>query len=133
MCKHVIDQKCLYVAILIFHLLISVPIRAQEWSEIYQNGTSALAQGDWDKAISQFNEALKVRPNSQLNAATVGILRMHYLPYYNLGQAYFFAQRYELALDSFQKSLGARAIRRTRYAPILLQFIEITGDRKSVV
>ncbi|MFQ5824542.1 MAG: ATP-binding protein [bacterium] len=114
------------LAVILSLLVLFPDLLADEWDEIYYQGTSALARGEWEQAIESLLKAIQIKPNPELKATTVGLLMVNYLPYYHLGQAYFYSGNYERALESFQNSLAAGAIKGTNFIPALQRFMEIT-------
>ncbi|MFQ5770373.1 MAG: hypothetical protein ACE5HX_07550, partial [bacterium] len=101
-------------------------VLADEWDEIYEKGKLALEQGEWNQAIVNFQQALHIRVQPDHQATTTSLKLVEYLPYYYLGQAYLFASDYQAALESFQNSMNAGAVKNTANQPRLEKLIEIT-------
>ena len=118
-----VSSKSLKIVLIVFSTILF----ADEWDESYENGKAALEQGDWHVADSLFQIALSLRPEPDLQAATSALKLIEYLPHYYLGQAYFFAGRYALALRSFQKSTQAEAVNKTQHLVRLQRLMKMEG------
>ncbi|MFQ5641291.1 MAG: ATP-binding protein [bacterium] len=113
-------------SILITVAFLSNPLIADEWDETYNEGKLALELDHWDEAISKFQSALKLRSKPDRQATTSNLQLVEYLPYFYLGQAYFFAGKYDLALESFQKARQAGAINKTPHQARLVTLIRMS-------
>ncbi|MFQ5675354.1 MAG: ATP-binding protein, partial [bacterium] len=113
-------------------------LQADEWDENYEGGKTALQRGEWQLAAEQFKIALTLRPEPDAQAANSALKLVEYLPYYYLGQAYFFAGNYDLANQNFQKSVQAGVINTTvhlvrlqRLQDIAEKFVQLTEQKKN--
>ena len=98
----------------IFRLLVcTAQLQADEWYEVYMDGKTDLERGDWQKAIKNFQKALRNKSKPEAQAATSGLRMVDYLPYYYQGQAYLYSGKYKSALESFQNSLSSGAVNKT--------------------
>lgn len=75
-------------------ILLLLPVAAvSQWYVHYQRGEQELENGEWNEAVHSFQEALRQKPKSELNANTYALNYIEYLPHYNLGRALFFSGR----------------------------------------
>lgn len=119
--------RYLWALLLLFGLLLqSKELQADKWDETYNQGRLALERGEWAEAIDNLQEALNLEPKPNERATTSSLKLVEYLPYYYLGQAYFFAGNYDLALENFQKSQQADAVHKTVYKARLGRLLEVT-------
>src|SRR3990172_8433380 len=114
-----------FILILVLSLLLFNIVYADECDENYERGITLLERGEWQDAIFYFQEALQSRPLPDAQAATSNLKLIKYLPYFYLGQAYFYAGNYPAAVFNFDKSLTAGAILKTSFLPQLKRLREI--------
>jgi len=100
----------------IFRLLVcTAQLQADEWYEVYKDGRTDLERGRWQKAIKNFQKALRNKSKPEAQATTSSLIMVDYLPYYYLGQAYLYSGKYKSALESFQNSLSSGAVNKTKH------------------
>jgi len=93
-------------------MLSAPPLAAQDtWYAAYELALEEISTGRWDEAIKHLEQALRLKPEPELNARTYGVWRKNYLPFYHLGLAYYNLGRYEKALEYFDRSLAAGAVK----------------------
>jgi DNA-binding NarL/FixJ family response regulator len=82
---------------------------ADYWYEHYARAESALANGNWDSAIEELQQALERKGDSGARVRSYGMKVVAYFPYFKLGIAYYHLGHYEAALQAFQteEQLGA--------------------------
>ena len=107
-------------------LAFGAEVQADEWYDLYRQGEEALRTGQWNRAMEYFNRAIKLRPKPDLQAPTLSTRSVEYLPYYHLGQAYFFAGDYNLALETFRKAEAFGQVTRTARRAHLERFLHVT-------
>jgi AAA ATPase domain len=60
----------------------------KEWYQYYEEGVDQLNKNQHAQAIKSFEEAVRLKPRSELNARPYGLIFYDYLPYYQQGRAY---------------------------------------------
>jgi tetratricopeptide (TPR) repeat protein len=82
---------------------------ADYWYEHYESAKTALANGDWDRAVEELQQALERKGDSGANVRYYGMKVRPYFPYLKLGIAYYHLGHFEAALQAFQteEQLGA--------------------------
>lgn len=82
---------------------------ADYWYEHYSRAEAALADGDWDAAVVELQQALERKGDSGARVRWYGMKVLPYFPYLKLGIAYYHLGQYEAALQAFQteEQLGA--------------------------
>ncbi len=82
------------------------------WYSAYESALKDIAAGRWEQSVKNLSQALELKPEPELNARTYGVWRSDYFPYYNMGLAHFNMGDYRRALEFFDRSLQAGAIKR---------------------
>ena len=90
-------------------LTMAGPLFADLWYQHYQRAEDALEAGRWEEAVEELNQAIQRRGDSGLRVRTYGMRTTDYLPYLELGRAYFALAQPEAALQAFdtEERLGA--------------------------
>lgn len=102
-----------------------------QWYVSYQRGEQELEDGEWSKAVHSFQEALREKPQAELNANTYALNFIEYLPHYNLGRAHFFLGNYSAAVENFERELADGAITKSSHHKTLLRLHEIAAAMRA--
>ena len=87
---------------LLLLLLLAPPAWAiKEWYDYYAEGMALLRQGRHVQALQSFQEAIKLKPDSELNARPYGMEFVQYLPYHQMGVCYQKAGDFQSAIRMF--------------------------------
>ena len=121
-------RTCGFLWLWLFLIFTATPalVLADEWDEFYQLGKQAIDNGEWDAAISNLQNALQRNNQPDDQAATSNLKLVAYLPYFYLGEAFFFKGDYAEALSNFQKSMNAGAILKTKHTAQLRRFKQLS-------
>jgi tetratricopeptide (TPR) repeat protein len=90
------------VSILLIVLAVAAPALADPWYEHYDRAEKALADGDWDTAVTELLAAIERKGESSVMVRTYGMNARPYFPYLKLGIAHYHKQQYEAALQAFE-------------------------------
>lgn len=94
--------------------LAASPARAvDQWYDHYFEGQDLFKQGRYQDALEQFQQAIKLKPNSELNARPYGMEFVQYLPYYYQGVCYLRLADYNSAQRLFNIEEDKGMIRRS--------------------
>ncbi|NIR47679.1 tetratricopeptide repeat protein [candidate division KSB1 bacterium] len=115
-----------FAVMLLSTLSPHLELLADEWNETYDKGKLALQRGEWEQAVRHFQTALSLRDTPNAQATTSNLKLVEYLPYYHLGQAYFYLGDYDLALENFEKARHAGAVNQTAYKNYLARLSEMS-------
>lgn len=101
----------------------------EPWYYYYDQALRLIERSDWQGAVENLEMALAEKDESSANARTYGMRFITYLPYYQLGVAYYAMGDMEQALRHFEREreLG-EAGKSDRYGPQLLAMIEASSD-----
>jgi tetratricopeptide (TPR) repeat protein len=95
-------------------VLAAAPARAGgEWYDYYDEGLKLVRANRCPEALKQLQEAVRLKPNSALQARTYGMEFIDYLPYYYMGVCYLKAGDYDGAILRFNIEESKEAIKRT--------------------
>ncbi len=109
----------------VFLLVIGVFVVSQGnaqslWYRQYKMGQHELAAGRYEKAVKHFKLAIRGRGKDAKSTRTYG---MHFEPYYphrELGIAYYYLKKYDLAARELRTSIGqSPSIRATKYLDLV--------------
>jgi tetratricopeptide (TPR) repeat protein len=101
-----------FVAVLIIAMVaVTPPAWADYWYEHYARAESALADGDWDRAIEELQQALERKGDSGARVRSYGMKVVAYFPYLKLGIAYYHLGLLDAALQAFQTEEQIGAVR----------------------
>jgi tetratricopeptide (TPR) repeat protein len=106
------------VALLVFlALAAALPARAaREWYDYYLQATEAdIPAKRWADCVRNLDQALKLRPNPATNVRTYGMGLVNYLPYYYRGVCLQGQQEHAAAIEAFNRSEQAGAVKKTQY------------------
>ncbi|MCP5052827.1 MAG: hypothetical protein GY940_37005 [bacterium] len=95
-------------------LVLAGGLVADTWFNNYEKGRKAIKKKKWADAVSYMQKALDQEKEPKLNAKTVGMNFIDYLPYYHLGQAQYNLGQYKEAISSFERSKNFDNSRRKR-------------------
>ncbi len=97
-------------------LFISQADAQSMWYRQYKMGRSELAAGRYQKAVEHFRMAIRGKGKDSKSVRTYG---MHFEPYYphrELGIAYYYLKKYDLAVRELRTSIGqSPSIRATKF------------------
>jgi tetratricopeptide (TPR) repeat protein len=94
--------------------LVPAPARAaSEWYEYYLEGLDLVRQGRCPDALPKLQEAVRLKPNSALQARTYGMEFINYFPYYYLGACYLKAGDVDGAILRFNIEESKEAIKKS--------------------
>lgn len=85
----------------------------REWHDHYADGEAAYQQGRYQDALKAFQEAVRLKPDSELNARPYGMEFIQYLPYYKQGLCYLKLGDFNSAERMFNIEEDKGAIRRS--------------------
>lgn len=102
------------LAVTIFFLTNAHPASAQEkWYKVYSAGVAAMAQKDWQTAITRFSAALEQRKYDAGKIRAAGAMFIEYYPNREIGVCYYHLGNHERARQflrlSMQQSPSPRA------------------------
>jgi hypothetical protein len=86
-------------------LSFSFSLSASSWHVKYKEGRKAMEKQRWEQAITCFKEAIDDRKEPKLNARTVALNFIDYLPYYYLGKACYNFGAFKDSQNALQESL----------------------------
>ncbi len=120
------------IVILVLAILFCISqIVAQEWYKIYEDAKKEMERYDWDNAIKLFEMVIATKRSPNLHATTYGVNVIEYLPYFHLGQAYFYSGQYKKALENFQRSENLAVIKQTASRYSLLKSLKAAAQKLS--
>jgi tetratricopeptide (TPR) repeat protein len=120
------------IVILVLAILFCISqIVAQEWYKIYEDAKKEMERYDWDNAIKLFEMVIATKRSPNLHATTYGVNVIEYLPYFHLGQAYFYSGQYKKALENFQRSENFAVIKQTASRYSLLKSLKAAAQKLS--
>jgi tetratricopeptide (TPR) repeat protein len=97
--------------------LLAVPTApawaVREWHDFYAEGEAALQQGRHQQALKAFQEAVRLKPDPELNARPYGMEFVQYLPYYKQGICYMKLGDFNSAERMFNIEEDKGAIKRS--------------------
>jgi tetratricopeptide (TPR) repeat protein len=82
----------------------------------------------WAECISELRLALKRRSEPALNARTYGVAFVDYLPYYHLGLCHLRSEDYGAAIEAFNRSERAGAVRKS---PLHAELVRLRAEAQS--
>lgn len=113
-----------------FLLLLSVTISAAAWYNHYEKALKAAKKEQWNSVIRCIQAALEEKKEPRLNARTVGIRFLDYLPYYYLGLAHYHKGNFKAARSAFERSLRCGAVKkRASLYGTLQDMLEECGEK----
>jgi tetratricopeptide (TPR) repeat protein len=84
-----------------------------EWYEYYLEGLDLVRANRCPEALKQLQEAVRLKPNSALQARTYGMEFINYFPYYYMGVCYLKAGDFDGAILRFNIEESKEAIKRS--------------------
>lgn len=85
-------------------LLLTLPVFSEDlWYASYESGMRAFQSGDWKKAETRLNAALKAQPAQGKHIKAYGTKFIRYIPQYYLGVISIRMGNYREALERFKK------------------------------
>jgi len=128
-------MSCLTAVVLLLFVTSSL-YSGGKWYNFYDDGIKNMAQGNWARAIENFNEALKVKPRDTKQIKTYGMHFIEYFPhrergicFYNLGMfrraaldlSISLKQEYSVRAQEYLSKIGSNPIDREPLDPSLTQ------------
>ncbi len=110
------------IVILVLAILFWIsPVVAQEWYKIYEDAKKEMERYDWESAAILLERVIVTKRSPNLHATTYGVNVIEYLPYFHLGQAYFYSGQYKKAFENFQLSENYEVIKQlpSRYSLLI--------------
>jgi len=83
----------------------------KEWHQYYDEGRKHIARNRPAEALGSLEEAVRLKPRSELNARPYGVIFIDYLPYYYLGVAHLQQKDYASAVRFFAEEEKNGAIK----------------------
>lgn len=119
-------------------LLLSLAAPAwavKEWHDYYADGEAQLQKGRHQEALKSFQEAARLKADSDLNARSYGMEFVQYLPYFRMGICYLRLGDFASAIRMFNIEESKAAIKRSDLYSELrrLRTEAENGDRQRVV
>lgn len=98
--------------LLLVVLVFSLGLFADTWYNNYEKALKAIEKNNWSAAIQYLHAALQEKDTPKLNAKTVGLRFVDYLPYYYLGLAYYRSGQFSDAAVAFEQSLNYNVVQK---------------------
>jgi len=77
-----------------------------QWHVSYKAGLQAMQQGDWNRAIENFHQALQVKTQDTKKIRSAGAMFIEYFPHREIGICYFQLGDWERAKQKLELSLS---------------------------
>ncbi len=107
----VILRRALALALLLASAAPAFAVK--EWYDHYADGEAAMRRGRWQEALKSLQEAVRLKPESELNARPYGMEFVQYLPYYQQGICYLRSGDFNSAQRMFNIEEDKGAIKRS--------------------
>ncbi len=116
-------------------LLSAAPAWAiKGWDDHYAEGLALLHDGQYKQALQSFQEAVKLKPDSDVNARSYGMEFVQYLPYYQMGVCHLRLRDHQNAILSFNIEERNGAIKRSPvFADLLRQRSEAESSQHAQI
>ena len=100
------------------------------WYVAYERALTAQEQSDWAGSIRLLKEALALKDHPKLKAKTYGLQFINYLPYFQMGLAYYHLKDKQKALENFDLCLKYGEIQNApeEYARLQSLRRDLTGE-----
>lgn len=101
-------------------LAASPAFAIKEWHDHFADGQAALQKARYQEALKAFQEAVKLKADSELNARPYGMEFVQYLPYHQMGLCYLKLGDFASAIRMFNIEEAKGAVKRsdTAYAEL---------------
>ncbi|MBN2134413.1 MAG: hypothetical protein JW737_01660 [Acidobacteria bacterium] len=106
-----ISYRKITLVFIIAVLFLSSLVFAEKWYNYYENALDDIKNGNWDSAIKNLELVILEKSDPKMNARTVGLRFIDYLPYYHLGYAYYYKGDFTKAKSYFERSKQYTIIR----------------------
>ena len=142
-------RSFIYLTVIILLFSIYTPLfSGGKWYNYYKDGLKLMKQGNWAKAIGNFNEALKVKRRDTKRIKTYGMHFIEYYPhrergicFYNLGQLkrarldlnISIKQQYSARAQEYLAKLGGAPVAREPVNPSVLKPTVKKPKKKEVI
>ncbi len=103
-----------------------------QWHLFYRTGLQAMEQGDWNRAIESFQQAIKVKNRDSNKIRATGVMFIEYFPHRETGICYFHLGDRERAKQELTLSLAQAPSERARNFLARLNRGERASDPPSV-
>jgi tetratricopeptide (TPR) repeat protein/Cdc6-like AAA superfamily ATPase len=99
------------LAVLLLLLLPRPALAVREWYDYYlQARDTDIPAEQWEQCVESLDEALELRTRPAVNVQTYGLQFVDYLPYYHLGLCLLRQEKYQEAIEAFDRSEDAGAV-----------------------
>jgi len=104
------------------------------WYVAYERALTAQEQEDWAGSVRFLREAVALKDRPKLKAKTYGLRFINYLPYFQMGVAYYHLKDKQKALENFDLCLKYGEIQNApeEYARLQSLRRELTGEPTTV-
>ncbi|MFX0197865.1 MAG: hypothetical protein ACFFCW_17220 [Candidatus Hodarchaeota archaeon] len=124
------NKKVIFGGILFLNYLAVLPLPGQNtpWYVFYKRAIQQIERGAYQNAITNLNNAVKLKDKPQRMALTTGTQTIDYFPYFYLGTAHFYQARMDSALYFYDKSEQFNEIKKSDYYHTLKTLREISKE-----
>jgi TolB-like protein len=85
-----------------------------QWHLLYRTGVQAMERGDWNRAIEDFQQALRVKARDSKKIRAIGAMFIEYFPHREIGICYFHLGDFSRAKQELSLSLAQEPSERAR-------------------
>ncbi|MGH7454492.1 MAG: CsgG/HfaB family protein, partial [bacterium] len=103
-----------------------------QWHLFYRTGLQAMERGDWNRAIENFQQAIRVKALDSKKIRATGVMFIEYFPHREMGICYFHLGDRERARQELTLSLAQEPSERARNFLARLNRGERASDPPSV-
>ena len=114
------------IAIILYIFLGQISYAQGQWLIHYRAGLKQMQAEQWDVAIANFKEAIKIRPEDTDNIRIAGGRGIPYFPHRELGICYYYLRNFDLAEKELKLSLSQASSTRAK------DFLEKTNKREII-
>jgi hypothetical protein len=128
------NYRCLLQQLAVICWFSSVSVYAQiPWYEHYENAREAIAETQWQTAITELDRAVALRNSPKLEVETYALRFVDYLPYYWRGVAHFNLGNFAAAKDDFARAADWGVVAKSIYNESYQRYLQLLAQKQALV